>query len=134
MDFNSQSDSSAPNQAYPGPNYTQLMDGPNAPGSPGNTTIHRKGKITRLDLTGNLTGSRVATFGTVAAEGWLPADVVYVSLPTHTGAESTFQITNIAGTVLATWPQLVANGGMFVFNMARTPNDFDACMPGNSST
>ena len=47
-----------------------------------------------------------------------------------TGGGFTITIQNIAGTVLATWPALLANGCELVFN----GTDFVAVNPGQSTT
>ena len=94
------------------------------------TTIHRKGPVTRFLGTGNLTASRVWTFGAVATEGWTLGDLVILSLPTHTGGGFTVTVQNIATTVLATWGALLANGGLFYFN----GTDFEVAIPGQSTT
>ena len=84
----------------------------------------------RIALTGNLTASRVVTFGSVASQAWQPGDTVFIELPTHTGGGDTVTVENIATTVLCTWPALLANGGMFVFDGV----DFHATIPGVSTT
>jgi len=122
LNFNSAVDVNYPNQPSPGADYTAAAD--SAP------TIHRKGNTTLLQLTGNLTASRVAQFGTIANEGWLNGDVVFVSIPTHTGGGFTMSVHSIAGTVLTTWAALLAAGGMFVFD----GTDFVAALPGASTT
>jgi hypothetical protein len=140
LNFNNSVDQPGPpNQASVGANYVQLADGPNAPPTPGNTTIHRRGVVTYLLLTGALTASRVAQFGTQAAEGWLPGDVVFIALPSHAGVGFTFTVQNIHGDVLATWVALLANGGTFIFGPsgfalpAGGTGDFSA-IPGASTT
>jgi hypothetical protein len=129
--FNNNVDASLmPNQASVGQNYQPAADG-----APGNTVIHRKGVITRVDLQGNLTASRTFTFGSQAAEGWLPGDVVFVQFPTHTGNGFTMTGYDIAGSKLCTWAPLLANGGMFVFGASTLrANDFAAVLPGTSTT
>jgi hypothetical protein len=134
MNANSNVDVNPPNQAYVGPEYFAPMDG-----APGNTTIHRKGIVTVIKLTGNLTASRILTFGTIAAEGWLPGDEVYIAVPTHTGTGFTLSVESINGDELATWAALLANGGHFVFgatsyNVPVGTGDFTAVNPGNSTT
>ena len=123
LQFNNNVDQpGTPNQASPGLDYTAAMD------SAG--TIHRKGVVTRLELTGNLSGSRVWTPGTVAAEGWLPGDIVFVHGTTHTGGGFTVTIDSIAAATLATYAALLAFGCMLVFD----GTDFKAVLPGNSTT
>jgi hypothetical protein len=51
---------------------------------------------------------------------------------THTGGGFTVEIQNIAGTVLSTWPALLANGCELMFQAAL--GDFVAVNPGQSTT
>lgn len=123
LQFNSNVDQPGPpNQASPGPNNTTAADAA--------IVVQRKGVVTRLDCTGNLTASRIYTFGSILSQGWLAGDIVFIGLPTHTGGGFTVTIQNIAGTTLCTWAALLANGGMFVFN----GTDFLATLPGQSTT
>jgi hypothetical protein len=123
LNFNNNVDQpGSPNQASPGPNYTTPADAA--------IVVTRKGVVTRLALTGNLTASRIVTFGSVLAQGWLPGDIVFIHVATHTGGGFTLTIENIAAATLATWAALLANGGMFVFD----GTDFVACLPGSSTT
>jgi len=118
-DFNNNSEINNSSDAYNAP----------ADGAPGTTTIHRRGPVTRIYLTGNLTASRGSTFGSIATEGWTLGDLVYISFPVHTGAGFTFSVNNIATTPLTTWAALVANGGLFYFD----GTDFEAVIPGADS-
>lgn len=139
MNYNNSVDQNPPNQASVGPNYTAPMDG-----APGNTIVHRKGIVTRLDLTGNLTASRTLQFATpntvAGTDIWLPGDTVFVQVPAHTGAGFTLTVLDIAGNTIAVWPELSANGGMFVYGASTAagmagpepPVDFGAILPGNS--
>ena len=95
----------------PGPAY----NGP-ADGAPGTTTILRQGPITKFVGTGNLTASRVWQFGTVLSQGWTRGDLVYLSVPRHTGTGFSVTVNDVGGTPLVTWAALVANGGAFWFN------------------
>lgn len=126
LNFNNSVDQPGPpNQASPGPDYTGPIDG-----APGATTLHRKGVVTWFRGTGNLTASRVFTPGTIVAEGWLEGDILFVSVPTHTGGGFTVTVNSIAAAALATWAALLASGGMFVFH----GTDFVAVIPGASTT
>jgi hypothetical protein len=137
LNYNDPVDQGLPNQAGVGPNYTAQMDG-----APGNTLVHRKGVITRLDLTGNLTASRTLQFAApniaTGADVWLPGDTVFIQVPTHTGSGFTITVLNLAGDAIASWPALVANGGMFVYGASTVagptgpdaPVDFGAILPG----
>ena len=126
LNFNNSDDQNLmPNQASPGPLYSVPADS--------NTTIHRKGVVTKLDLTGGLTSSRILQFGSKSSEGWLPGDIVFVSVPSHTGGGFTITIENIAGTILSYWQELAANGGMFVFDGGAYPGDFSASIVGGAT-
>jgi hypothetical protein len=124
VNFNNPNDSSTGGgSTYPGPNYTTPADAV--------VTIQRKGPITRLALTGNLTASRANVFGSIASQGWQAGDVVFVEYATHTGGGFTVSFANLAATtVLTTWGPLLANGAMFVFDGV----DFHATIPGASAT
>jgi hypothetical protein len=129
MNFNSSVDQNYPNQSSVGPDYNVAIP----LGTAGDTPIHRKGVTTRLDLTsgGAQTANQTFTFGSIAAEGWLNGDVVYVSEPSGRTGAFTNSVRNIAGVPIATWASLLANGGMFVFKSAI--NDFIAANPGVST-
>lgn len=99
-------------------------------GAPGTTTIVRQGPVTHFEGTGNLTASRVWTFGTILAQKWKEGDIVFLSLPAHTGGGFTVTVQNIAGGVLSTWAALLSNGGMYIFR----GTDFRAMLPGVSTT
>jgi hypothetical protein len=137
VNYNNSVDQNPPNQASVGPNYIAPMDG-----APGNTTIHRTGLLTRLDLTGNLTASRTIQFATpnvaTGADIWLPGDTVFIQVPAHTGSGFTLTVLDIAGNPITVWPALSANGGMFVYGAGSAPGmagpeapvDFGAVLPG----
>lgn len=136
LDYNqSSSGPGMPNQASPGPNYTVAIP----VGVAGDTPIHRKGIITRLDLTngGAQTANQTFTFGSIAAEGWLDGDTVFISEPAARTGAFTNSIRSIAATALTTWAGLLANGGTFVFKAHFTAGvadgDFVAMGPGVST-
>ena len=121
LDLNNNAD---PNNS-PGPGYVLPADG--------NILIARKGPVTRLRTTGNLTASHAWQFDSVADQGWTSGDIVFLSLPAHTGAGFTVTVEGLAAVsslVLATWAALLANGGMFIFN----GTDFEGVLPGQSTT
>jgi hypothetical protein len=130
FDFNNNVDQDGmPNQAAIGLGYTAPMDGDG-----GDTTVTRKGVVTLLCLTGNLTASRNLNLDPDAS--WLPGDIVFITAPTHTGGAGpgySLAVNDTLGNQLVDWPGFVANGGMFVFGANATSDDFCAALPGTQA-
>jgi hypothetical protein len=136
LNFNNNVDQpGTPNQASVGPNV--LVPSVIPVGIAATTLIPRQGVVTRIDFT---SASRIAQtaaqnlqFDTVAHQGWLPGDIVFIQLPS--GAAFAVTVEDTAGNLLATWPATKANGGMFVYGAGvMLAGDFGAVIPGQSST
>lgn len=134
LNYNSSVDQNPPNQAYVGPRNTAVIP----PGGTITTLIARKGITTRLEILsrGAQTANQVLQFDTVANQGWLNGDTVFIMAPATTGGAGLTIIEDIAGNILCTWDANDPNGGMFVFGasvIAAGGLDFGAVIPGSST-